>query len=607
MPNMSQVVRFNKIPSTGLVPESSGTAPSSPAVGQLWIDTSVTPKLFKVWDGSAWAVNNVYGGTTATSYAVGNDSRIVGAEQAANKGVANGYASLGATVQVPIAQIPTGQTGTTVPLGNDARFTDQRVPTDGSVTGGTAGAGVKIAAATITDANIAAGNKDGTAGTPSLRTLGTGAAQAAAGNDARLSDTRTPTASSVVDASVAAGAAIAESKLNLASDAAAGTASRRTLGTGALQAAAGNDARLSDTRTPTAGSVVDASVGASAAIAESKLALASDAAAGTASRRTIGTGALQAMAGNTTLSSIAAPTGSVNLNSQKITGLGAPTLASDAARLADVQNAASGIDNKPSARLSSTANIVGTATATTITHTATGTTTYDGVAPALNDRVLVKNQTNAVDNGIYTVTTLGTTGVSEVLTRASDTVTANAFWFVEEGTTQADTSWMVTSNGAITLGTTALTIGQFGSATSYSGTTNRITVTGTAVDIAATYVGQPSITTVGALSTGSLGSGFTDVAITEGGTGASDAPTARANLNAPQRGYALTLGAVTAGIPLVVTHNLGTQDVIAQVRDASTNEYIFLDVINASTNTVTITSGISYSASALRIVVLPVA
>jgi hypothetical protein len=93
---------------------------------------------------------------------------------------------------------------------------------------------------------------DAAAATGSLRTIGTGALQAAAGNDARLSDTRTPSALSVVDASVSATAAIAESKLALATDAAAGVGSRRTLGTGALQAAAGNDARLSDARTPTA-------------------------------------------------------------------------------------------------------------------------------------------------------------------------------------------------------------------------------------------------------------------------------------------------------------------------------------------------------------------
>lgn len=84
----------------------------------------------------------------------------------------------------------------------------------------------------------------------------------------------------------------------MAADAAAGTASLRSLGTGATQAAAGNDARLSDTRTPTDGSVTNAKVDSAAAIAETKLSLASDAAAGTASRRSLGSGATQAAAGN---------------------------------------------------------------------------------------------------------------------------------------------------------------------------------------------------------------------------------------------------------------------------------------------------------------------
>lgn len=48
----------------------------------------------------------------------------------------------------------------------------------------------KIANATITDVQVAAANKDGVAGTASMRTLGTGAVQACAGNDARLSDSR---------------------------------------------------------------------------------------------------------------------------------------------------------------------------------------------------------------------------------------------------------------------------------------------------------------------------------------------------------------------------------------------------------------------------------
>jgi len=82
--------------------------------------------------------------------------------------------------------------------------------------------------------------------------------------DARLTDARTPTALSVVDASVSASAAIAETKLALATDAAAATGSRRTLGTTATSAAAGNDARLSDARTPTVHAGTHASGGTDA-------------------------------------------------------------------------------------------------------------------------------------------------------------------------------------------------------------------------------------------------------------------------------------------------------------------------------------------------------
>jgi hypothetical protein len=128
--------------------------------------------------------------------------------------------------------------GAAVVLSTDPALTNARTPTAHAATHQPGG----------TDA-IAV---DAAAGTGSLRTIGVGALQAAAGNDARLSDTRTPTALSVVDASVSATAAIAESKLNLATDAAAGVGSRRTLGPGALQAAPGNDARFSDARTPTA-------------------------------------------------------------------------------------------------------------------------------------------------------------------------------------------------------------------------------------------------------------------------------------------------------------------------------------------------------------------
>lgn len=62
-------------------------------------------------------------GTASGTIAQGNDSRITGAEQTANKGAASGYASLDSGTKVPIAQLPTGTTSSTVAIGNDTRIT----------------------------------------------------------------------------------------------------------------------------------------------------------------------------------------------------------------------------------------------------------------------------------------------------------------------------------------------------------------------------------------------------------------------------------------------------------------------------------------------------
>jgi phage-related tail fiber protein len=93
--------------------------------------------------------------------------------------------------------------------------------------------------------------------------------------------------------------------------------------------------------------------------------------------------------------------------------------------------------------------------ATTATVTLTGLKTVDGVALAAGDRVLVKNQTAAKENGLYVVATGAWSRARDAASNA--TVTSAMLVSVEQGTTQADTRWQLVTDGAIALGTTALT------------------------------------------------------------------------------------------------------------------------------------------------------
>lgn len=319
-------------------------------------------------------------------------ANAIGASELADNAVDTAAIAAGAVTDTKIAADTITAASIAANAIGSSELADSAVDTaaiqDGAVTS------AKIADGTITDTDVAAANKDGAAGTASMRTLGTGAAQAAAGNDSRLSDSRAPsgTAGGALDGSYpnpglaasVAGAGLAETSDVLSvnvdastieinadtlrvkaggitgnevaaaiKDPAAATAGLRTLGTGSAQAAAGNDSRLSDTRTPTdgtvtdakvasaaaiaysklalTGSVVNADVATGAAIAESKLNLASDGLPGVATRRTLGTGSAQAMPGNKTLDAITAPTADVSINSHKLTNVTDPGSPQDVA------------------------------------------------------------------------------------------------------------------------------------------------------------------------------------------------------------------------------------------------------------------------------------
>ena len=145
------------------------------------------------------------------------------------------------------------------------------------------------------------------------------------------------------------------------------------------------------------------------------------------------------------------------------------------ANKAYVDQVAQGLDAKPSARAATTANIQSTysngsaGVGATLTASSNGAIVLDGVSPSVGDRILVKNQTAAAQNGIYTVTTQGNGSTAFVLTRATPEdqpaeLSGGSFIFVEEGTDNGDNGYVFTHTGAPTFGTTALDVTQFSGA-----------------------------------------------------------------------------------------------------------------------------------------------
>jgi len=219
------------------------------------------------------------------------------------------------------------------------------------------------------------------------------------------------------------------------------------------------------------------------------------------------------------LDQMTAPTASVSFNSQKITSLADPTDAQDAATKAYVDAARSGLDVKQSVRAATTGNI-----------TLSGTQTVDGVSLIATDRVLVKSQSTTSQNGIWVV---AAGAWSRAIDADSDAeVTSGLFTFVEEGTDNGNSGFVLTTDNPITVGTTGLTFAQFSGAGQITagngltkngntidavGTAGRISVISDSIDIDSTYIGQNTITTLGTITTGTWDA--TTVAVTAGGTG----------------------------------------------------------------------------------------
>ena len=273
-------------------------------------------------------------------------------------------------------------------------------------------------------------------------------------------------------------------------------------------------------------------------------------------------------------------TGNVNVNSARITNVAAPTQGTDAATKQYVDGVAQGISAREAVSAATTSNLTavysnGTSgSGATLNLGPSATLTIDGYTNwDEGDGVLVRAQTNAFENGLYFISQVGNVVQDWILTRNVYEDQAaeipSSFVYVQDGNTLKGTGWVstVADIETFTVGVDSITWVQFSGAGTYTagaglsligqdfsvnvatnggieissdelrlkssvagngltytngvidvvGTSNRISVTADAIDIASTYVGQTSITTLGTIATGTWSA--TAIAPTKGGTG----------------------------------------------------------------------------------------
>lgn len=254
-----------------------------------------------------------------------------------------------------------------------------------------------------------------------------------------------------------------------------------------------------------------------------------------------------------TLDQITPPVNDVNMNSRKLVSLADGTSGNDAVNKSQLDAAIAGIKWKAGVRAATTA-------AGTLASSFENGDSVDGVTLATGDRILIKDQAAATENGIYTVNATGAP------TRATDADTGaemlNAAVFVAEGTTNADTGWVCTTNATITLGSTNVAFAQFTGGSITAGT-------------GASMSG----------STLNVGAGATKGS---GGPGGG----LKANADDLVVDFDVVVGKFNANIgngsstTIDTTHSLGTKDCTATFRDNSTDEELHPAVSYPDTNTI---------------------
>jgi hypothetical protein len=256
----------------------------------------------------------------------------------------------------------------------------------------------------------------------------------------------------------------------------------------------------------------------------------------------------------------------LDLQSQRIQNLADPSSATDAVTKSYADNLARGAKWKDPVRAATTTN-------GTLASAFADGQTIDGVSLVTGDRILLKNQSTASENGIYVVEASGAPTRATDADGAGDLSPGTAV-LVTEGTANGDKTFAITSDAAITIGTTDQTWGEIGGGTSYSAG-NGLDLSGT------TFSVEPA-----------SGGG-----ISVGGGGVS------VDTSIVARKYSANIGNGSS-TSIAVTHSLGTKDVTVAIRQNSDDAHVLADIVSTDTNNVTITFGAAPASNALRVTVI---
>lgn len=254
----------------------------------------------------------------------------------------------------------------------------------------------------------------------------------------------------------------------------------------------------------------------------------------------------------------------ITLNGQQLSNMADGSAATDAVTLQQLQAALAGLSWKSQVRAASTGN-------GTLASAFANGSSLDGVTLATNDRILLKDQTTAGENGLYKVNASGApTRVTDADTTAE---LENAAVFVAQGTVNADKAFVQTAT-VTTVGTTAQTWVNFGAGGSYSaGASGGLTLSGSAFSILLDT--NPGLV---------LGAGGVKI-----------------DTSVVVRKFAADCAATTN--PQTFTHNMGTLDIMVMVWEVSSGALVFADITKSSTNAISINFGGAPSAGQYRIVV----